>query len=144
MRSLLDINFIIALFDPDHSFHERAHDWWALHGKEGWASCPLTENGVIRIMSNPGYSRMMQFSQGNLIDRLEQFADQTDHEFWGGTISLRDESIFARSFMHSSRQLTDIYLLALAVAHDAKLVTFDERIPISAVHHAGKENLCIV
>lgn len=144
MKALLDINFIIALLDPDHSFHERAHAWWSKHGKDGWASCPLTENGVIRIMSNPGYSRKMQFSPGDLIGRLHQFADQTDHEFWGDTISLRDETVFARNLIHSSRQLTDLYLLALAVIHQGCLVTFDERIPLSAVNQAQEENLCVV
>ena len=144
MKALLDINFIIALFDPDHSFHERAHGWWASHGKEGWASCPLTENGAVRIMSNPGYSRKMQFAPGELIGRLRQFVDQTDHEFWSDSISLRDEDIFACERIHSSHQLTDLYLLALAVAHEGRLVTFDQRIPLSAVKYARKENLCVI
>ena len=144
MRALLDINFMIALFDPDHSFHERAHGWWAVHGKDGWASCPLTENGAVRIMSNPGYSREMQFAPGDLIGQLRQFAAQSDHEFWGDSISLRDEAIFARDRIHSSRQLTDLYLLALAVAHQGRLVTFDARIPLSAVRQARVENLCVV
>lgn len=144
MRALLDINVIIALFDPDHSFHERAHGWWAVHGKDGWASCPLTENGVIRIMSNPGYSRKMQFSRGDLIGRLHQFTDQTDHEFWDDTISFRDKIVFARDRIHSSRQLTDLYLLALATAHQARLVTFDTGIPLSAVNDAQEKNLCVI
>ena len=144
MRALLDINFIIALFDPDHSFHERAHGWWAIHGKDGWASCPLTENGAVRIMSNPGYSRKMQFAPRDLIGQFHQFAAQSDYEFWGDSISLMDEAIFARDRIHSSRQLTDIYLLALAVAHQGRLVTFDARIPLSAVIQAQKKNLCVV
>lgn len=144
MRALLDINFLIALFDPDHSFHERAHGWWAIYGKDGWASCPLTENGAVRIMSNPGYSRKMQFTPGDLIGQLRQFADQTDHEFWGDSISLRDEAIFACERIHSSRHLTDFYLLALAAAHEGRLVTFDARIPISAVIDARERNLCVI
>lgn len=83
MRSLLDINVIIALLDPDHTFHEKAHSWWAQHHDEGWASCPLTENGTVRIMSNSSYSREMQFTPHELINQLRLFGEQTDHEFWG-------------------------------------------------------------
>jgi len=142
MRALLDVNVIIALLDPDHAFHERAHAWWAAHRNRGWASCPLTENGVVRIMSHPGYSQKIRFTPGELIDRLRHFAAQTDHEFWPDGISLRDEKIFAAERIHSSRQLTDLYLLALAVVHQGRLVTFDHGIPLSSVPHATAANLC--
>lgn len=144
MRALLDVNVIIALLDPDHVFHERAHAWWAANQTDGWASCPLTENGVVRIMSHPGYSRTMQFAPSDLIARLRQFAAATDHEFWPDELSLRDETIFAADRLHNSRQLTDIYLLALAVAHQSRLATFDQGIPLSGVHQAKSENLCVV
>ena len=143
MRALLDVNVIIALLDPDHAFHERAHAWWASNKKRGWASCPLTENGVIRIMSHPGYSPLARFTPADLIGRLSLFANQSDHEFWPDEISLRDEKIFAADHIHSSRQLTDIYLLALALAHTGRLVTFDHGIPISGVHNAKPANLCM-
>src|SRR5471030_827235 len=117
MRALFDVNVIIALFDPDHAFHERAHTWWAANFKRGWASCPLTENGVVRIMSHPNYSRQTRFTPGDLIGRLRTFAGQTDHEFWPDKIFLCDEKVFATERIHSSPQLTDLYLLALAVEH---------------------------
>ncbi len=141
MRSLLDINVIIALLDPDHTFHERAHSWWSEHHDEGWASCPLTENGVVRIMSNSSYSREMQFTPHELINQLRLFGEQTDHEFWGDSISLRDEEIFSSDLILNSRQLTDLYLLALAVKHKGRLATFDGKIPLSAVRHAKEKNL---
>src|SRR5258706_3876930 len=131
MLALLDVNFIIALLDPDHAFHERAHAWWAANRNRGWASCPLTENGVVRVMSHPGYSQTTRFAPGDLIDRLRQFAAQSDHEFWPDGISLRDKNIFAAERIPNSRQLTDLYLLALAVAHPGRLVTFDCGIPSS-------------
>jgi toxin-antitoxin system PIN domain toxin len=143
MRALLDVNFIIALLDPDHAFHERAHAWWAVNLKRGWASCPLTENGVVRIMSNPNYSEKLRFTPGDLIDRLRKFAAQSNHEFWPDEISLRDEKIFMTDRIHSSRQLTDLYLLALAVKHHGRLVTFDQGIALSAVSAAKAANLCI-
>jgi uncharacterized protein len=144
MRALLDINVIIALFDPDHTFHERAHAWWSQNSKDGWASCPITENGVVRIMTHSGYSKKIQLAPSALIAQLRLFAQQTDHEFWGDTISLRDESIFDGDHIHSSRQLTDLYLLALAASHQARLVTFDEKIVISSIHNAARENLCVL
>ena len=144
MRSLLDINVIIALLDPDHAFHERAHGWWGIHGRDGWASCPLTENGAVRILSSPGYSRNDGFTPSELISTLREFVEQTDHEFWEDSLSLRDEKTFAVERIHGSRQLTDLYLLALAVDRNARLVTFDEKIPLSAVRGANLENLCIV
>ena len=144
MRALLDVNVIIALLGPDHAFHERAHAWWATNRNRGWASCPLTENGVVRIMSHPGYSQKMRFAPADLIDRLRQFVAQSDHEFWPDQVSLRDEKVFISERIHSSRQLTDLYLLALAVAHQSRLVTFDQLIPLSGVRHAKPANLCVV
>jgi predicted nucleic acid-binding protein len=98
----------------------------------GWcASCPIL-----------GYSRTARFAPGDLIDRLRRFAAQSDHEFWPDEISLRDEKIFAAERLHHSRQLTDLYLLALAVTHQGRLVTFDREIPLSGVPGATPSNLC--
>ena len=144
MRALLDVNVVIALLDPDHAFHERAHDWWAVQAKSGWAGCPIVENGVIRIMSHPGYSRGARFTPGDLISRLQTFATETNHEFWPDDVSLRDGKIFTAGRMHSSRQLTDLYLLAMAAGRGGKLATFDKGIPISTVCIAKAENLYII
>lgn len=144
MRALLDVNVIIALLDPDHAFHNRAHDWWAANAGRGWASCPLTENGVVRIMSNPGYSQHASFTPGNLIARLQKFTENSDHEFWPDDISLRDETIFLTGHIHGSRLLTDLYLLALAAKREGRLATFDHGIPLSAVKAAKAPNLCVI
>jgi uncharacterized protein len=144
MRSLLDVNVLIALFDPDHVFHERAHIWWAAHASEGCATCAITENGFVRIMSQPTYSARVRFSPTELIERLATFAQQTSHVFWADSISLRDTQCFARDRIHSSRQITDIYLLALAASRGGRLATFDEGVPVSAVLGARTANLAIV
>jgi toxin-antitoxin system PIN domain toxin len=144
MRALLDVNVVIALLDPDHAFHERAHTWWAGQAKSGWASCPIVENGVVRIMSHPGYSQGARFTPGDLISRLRTFATQTDHEFWPDDVSLRDGKLFTAERIHSSRQLTDLYLLALAGKHAGRLATFDQAIAISAVCGAKAESLCVI
>ena len=144
MRGLLDVNFIIALMDPDHVFHERSHNWWANNSESGWASCPLTENGLVRLMSNPKYSDKIKLTPGDLIRRLKTFAAETAHEFWPDDVSLRDENVFLAQRIHGFRQLTDLYLLALATKHNGRLVTFDRAIPLSAVIGANAENLCEV
>ncbi len=144
MRGLLDVNVLIALFDPDHIFHERAHAWWAANHEAGWASCPLTENGVVRIMSNPNYSDNIDLSPTDLIERLRIFAEQSDHEFWPDDISLCDDKVFAVDRIHGSRQITDLYLFALAIKKAGRLVTFDQGIPLSGVVGAASKNLCVV
>jgi toxin-antitoxin system PIN domain toxin len=144
MRSLLDVNVIIALFDPDHTLHNKAHEWWATNSGSGWASCPISENGVVRIMANPAYSKQVHFSPGDLIGRLRKFASQTDHEFWPEDISLRDEKIFVEERLLNSRQLTDIFLLAVAAKHHGRLVTFDQNISLSTVRIAKPENLVVL
>lgn len=143
MRALFDVNLLIALLDPDHVFHERAHDWWEANRSAGWASCPLTENGVVRIMSNPNYSRQLRLTPEDLVSRVAGFAAQTAHEFWPDDVSLRDDSVFDRTRLHSSRLLTDSYLLALAVRHGGRLVTFDEDIPLCAVRAAEARHLVV-
>jgi toxin-antitoxin system PIN domain toxin len=144
MRTLLDVNIVIALLDPDHTFHERAHAWWANNADGGWASCPLTENGVVRIMSNPGYSQRANFTPGDLINRLRIFTANTNHAFWPDDLTLRDERTFSTSHIHSSRVLTDLYLLALAAKNRGRLATFDRGIALSAVPSAKTANLCVV
>ena len=140
MRSLLDINVVIALLDPDHIFQERAHQWWSENCGRGWASCPLTENGVVRIMSTAGYRQNMRFTPNDVIVRLREFIDITDHEFWPDEISLLDEKIFASDRIHTPKQITDLYLLALATKHRQRLVTLDQGIGLSAVTEAKTEN----
>jgi toxin-antitoxin system PIN domain toxin len=144
MRALLDINVLIALLDADHVFHERAHTWWATNAGRGWASCPLTENGVVRIMCNPGYSRKIRLVSSELIRRLASFAANSDHDFWADDLSLRDKAHFVADRIHGSRQVTDIYLLGLAASRAARLVSFDANIPVSAVPRAKSRNLVVI
>jgi toxin-antitoxin system PIN domain toxin len=138
------VNVVIALLDPDHAFHEHAHEQWSAEAQSGWASCPIVENGVVRIMSHPGYSQRTRFAPGDLISRLRTFAAQTNHEFWPDDVSLRDGELFTAERIHSSRRLTDLYLLALANRHAGRLATFDPGITICAVRAAKAESLCVI
>ena len=97
---------------------------------------------MVRVMSNPNYSGATSFTAEELLERLDQFARHSDHEFWADDVSLRDQLIFARDRLHSSRTITDIYLLGLAVKHKGALITFDQTIPSSTVPGAKTSNLC--
>ncbi len=143
MRYLLDINVLIALLDPNHTFHRLAHQWWS-HDDRPWASCPITENGLIRIMASTSYSKNSQLSVADVTTLLSVFTANTNHEFWSDQISFRDENEFQHASILSSKHLTDIYLLALAAKNNATLVTFDQNIPLTPVTSAKPENLLIL
>ena len=131
MRALLDINVLIALLDPEHLHHEAANDWFDGIA-DGWASCPLTQNGAIRIMAATGYAG----GAGPTSEVAGYVADlcaRDDHEFWSDDISLIDRRHVDRDKLAGPKSLTDTYLLALARAHHGRLATFDRRIAVAAV-----------
>jgi len=140
----MDVNVLIALFDPDHVFHERAHDWLSTHSGEGIATCPLTENGLVRIVSHPGYSKTKRFHPHDIIARLQSFVRKHDHEFWADSLSLRDRNSFRAGRILGSGQITDLYLLALATARSARLTTFDTSIALEVVPSAKTGNLIVL
>lgn len=142
MRALLDVNVLIALHDSDHVHHTAAARWLQENIQHGWASCPLTQNGCLRIMAQPAYGSPQPLAA--LLTMLGQSTGTRFHEFWGDDISLLDAARFRHDHIHSPRQLTDLYLLALAVRHGGRLVTFDQRIPLSAVPQARAEHLVVM
>jgi uncharacterized protein len=131
MRALLDINVLIALHDRDHVHHIRAATWFEANIQHGWASCPLTQNGCLRIMNQPGYSSPQPLAA--LMAMLQRSTSASVHETWFDDISILDAARFQHAHMHGHRQLTDLYLLGLAVKNKGRLASFDARIPASAV-----------
>jgi toxin-antitoxin system PIN domain toxin len=142
VRALLDVNVLIALLDSDHASHESAISWFAKYAPEGWASSPITQNGCIRIMSNPGYPNPLPVQA--VVEHLAEACHEEVHEFWPYEVSLLDSDVVDSSRIHGPRQLTDIYLLALAVQREGRLVTFDTGIPLAAVRKAKTPNLLIL
>ena len=142
MRGLLDINVLIALLDENHTHHNAASDWLAENIHQGWASCPLTQNGCVRIMSQPRYPNALSVSE--VMIRLLSAVSTRHHGFIADDISLLDDAAVDRECLVSPRQLTDVYLLALAVEHDARLVTLDKSIPVAAVRQAQAESLVVI
>lgn len=139
MRALLDINVLIALLDGGHSHHARALDWFLAHAESGWASCPLTQNGCLRVLSNPGYARPLPMLA--VAERLRTFTAGPAHEFWPDGVSVLDPDTVRLDRIHGPAQITDSYLLALAVAREGRFVTFDERIAVATVPGAKAGHL---
>ncbi|MBX9859337.1 MAG: PIN domain-containing protein [Sphingomonas sp.] len=132
MIHLLDVNVLIALVDPEHSHTRPARRWFERHAASGWATCPLTENGLLRIVSNPRYANAVG-SPAVAINGLVGMKNVPQHHCWADDISLSDELRVNPQRLPTSAHLTDIYLLALAVAHGGELATFDRRLTTSAV-----------
>lgn len=93
-------------------------------------------------MSNPSYPNSLPVR--SVMGRLADACRDDVHEFWSDEVSLLDPDVVDSMRIHGPRQLTDIYLLALAVEHLGKFVTFDEGIPLAAVRRATKDNLLVL
>ena len=139
MRALLDVNLLSALLDTDHVLHGRAVEWFEGHVRQGWASCPITQNGCLRIMASPGYPNAMPIPV--VLERLGEATATRWHEFWPDDISLLDVKVADPMRILGPRQLTDCYLLALAVRRHGCFVTFDDSITLAAVRGAKPEHL---
>jgi toxin-antitoxin system PIN domain toxin len=142
-RALLDINVLVALFDPDHVHHELAHDWFADHREDGWASCPITQNGVMRVLENPRYGSPVAGLRA-VRDAVKRLLASKDHEFWPDDLSLTDDRVFNVASMVGHRQMTDVYLLGLAKKRNGHLVTLDRSIPVRAVVGADGSSLTLI
>jgi len=142
VRSLLDVNVLLALLDSDHADHDRAREWLNAEIGQGWASCAITENGFVRIISQNRYPSPIPVKHA--IERLRTATKTAHHEFWTSDLSLLDEAAINADRLHGARQVTDVYLLALAAANAGRFVTFDRSIPVSASASATTDNLLIL
>ncbi|MFQ5528373.1 MAG: TA system VapC family ribonuclease toxin [Thermoanaerobaculia bacterium] len=138
MRALLDVNVLLALLDADHIDHLTARSWLEHAIEDGWASCAITQNGFLRVITQPRYPSPV--SAAEAMARLTQATRTEYHEYLPCNISILDSGIHPDR-VHGSRQVTDVYLLALAIAHGCCFVTFDRSIPLSAVNRAVPEHL---
>ncbi len=142
MIALLDVNVLIALFDASHVHHETAHDWMGHNRARGWATCPVTQNGCIRVLSQLQRGARAQVTE--IVRRLHAAVSVPEHTFWHDSISLCDASLFESSRILTPKNLTDIYLLALAGVNGGRLVTFDRAIPLSAVTGATETRIVVL
>jgi toxin-antitoxin system PIN domain toxin len=142
MRALLDVNVLIALLDSDHLHHARARAWLKENIKAGWASCPLTQNGCIRIMAQPGYPNALPAAA--VAERLAAATATAHHAFWPDAVSMLDAGRITWNAVLGARQVTDVYLLALAVEQGGRLVTLDRAVPLKAVPGAKARHLVVI
>ena len=142
MRGLLDVNVLIALLDAGHIHHGLASRWLADHIDGGWASCPLTQLGCIRVMSQPAYPNVQPAAQ--VAERLRAAAETAHHAFWSADADVLATETVRWSDLLTSRHATDAYLLALAVAHGGRFVTFDQHVPLRAVPAAEPRHLVVI
>jgi toxin-antitoxin system PIN domain toxin len=140
---LLDINVLIALFDPAHVHHEAAHRWLRTLAAPKWASCPLTQNGFVRILTNPVYPNL-SVSPAQLVQRLRVFCEQPGHVFWPDAVSLTDVTLFDSSKLSGHRQVSDLYLAGLAMHFGGHLATFDNSVPVQALVKPSPDLIAVV
>ena len=147
VRALLDVNALIALVDITHEFHRTVVHWLERNATaDGRASCPITQNGAIRILSQPAYQRgsgVLRQADAAL-RHVATFLDSDAHQHWPADISIADPNLFNHSNIQGHRQVTDAYLLGLAVKHGGRLVTFDQAVPLAAVHGAKARHLVVI
>lgn len=142
MTFLLDVNVLIALIDPGHVAHDDAHVWFASTGQTAWATCPITENGVIRIVGNPRYpnSPGSPAAVAGIVGKLRSLPG---HIFWPDDASLLGTADVDPARILTSAQVTDTYLLLLAKLHGGQLATFDRKLSTAAVRE-GKTTLHLI
>ncbi len=144
MRALLDVNVLITLLDPDHPASHVAHRWLSKHAG-GTATCPIVQNGALRVMTQASYAQGgVPLTLRQVLAALSKTLESASHVFWPDALSLADTQLFDHDKIFGHRQLTDIYLLGLAVSHNACLVTLDQNIPLSAVRKAQAHNLLVL
>src|SRR5580700_11005352 len=141
MRALLD-DVLLALMDRGHIHHRPALAWWRSERDNGWASCPLTQNGFVRILCQQAYPGRPTAAQA--IEQLRLQVAESTHEFWPDDISIADGSLFDRARILGPKQITDVYLLALAVKNGGRLVTFDRSVPLAAARGAQPRHLAVI
>lgn len=129
---LLDVNVLIALIDPAHMQHDAAHHWFAQTGSANWATCPLTENGLLRIVGHTRYPNAPG-TPATVAGVLLALRALPGHHFWPDDISLMNPALVQAERLLSHTQVTDSYLLALARHHGGKLASFDRKLVTDAV-----------
>ena len=141
-RALLDINVLIALLDQSHLLHRPATRWLEGQLDQGWATSPITQNGVVRIMAQPAYPNPQPAAL--VASRLAEACAHGSHAFWPEPISLLQEGLIRWERLLGPRQITDAYLLALAVSHGGCFASFDQRLSLDLVPAAEACHLCLI
>jgi len=124
---LLDVNVLLGLMWPVHEANRASQTWVSNHRGEPWASCPITEMGFLRIVTNRSFSRNAP-TWAEATSLLRRHVElNAGHEFWPDSVTLAEVDDLLGDRIKGPSQITDAYLLALAVRHQGSFVTFDYR-----------------
>ena len=140
--ALLDVNVLIALLDADHIHHLDARGWLTANIGSGWASCPITQMGAARVMSGSRYPA--DLSTKAALELVAAATATTHHVWWPCDIAITDPAHVDTAHLLGPGQITDVYLLALAVHHGGRFVTFDRRVSLAPVPAATTEHLVVL
>ncbi|WP_338415837.1 TA system VapC family ribonuclease toxin [uncultured Sphaerotilus sp.] len=141
-RYLLDVNVLIALVDPAHVQHDTVHEWFGRTGHKAFATCPITENGLLRIVGHPKYPNSPG-PPSSVVEALGAIRALPGHAFWPDSISLVETELVEPALLSSHGRVTDSYLLALAKANRGKLATLDHKLSTEVVAD-GKSALALI
>ena len=141
MTSLLDVNVLISLLDANHAHHQAVMGWFGQNNGR-WASCPITQNGYLRVVTQQSYPNTISITAA--IRTLTQAVSTPNHEFLSDDISLLDPQLVAHKHIQGPKQFPDIYLLALSVSHGARFVTLDTGVPRVAVPRATNASMHVI
>lgn len=124
MISLLDVNLLVALAWPSHVQHDAALGWFRENRAAGWATCPLTQSGFVRVSSNRQVIPEAKSPQ-EAVGLLRRIVELPGHRFWEDDFAIATASEIASERLLGYRQVTDAHLLALAIRRGGRLATFD-------------------
>lgn len=137
-----DVNVLIALFDAAHQHHAIASGIFSRSMTDGWASSPMVENGFLRIVSNPSYPNALSVAEASKL--LSTAIRNTSHRRLPEDVSLLDPGLFRTSELVTFKQVSDLFLIGMAVRHDVTLVTFDRGMPAHAVIGFEERHLLVL
>jgi toxin-antitoxin system PIN domain toxin len=125
------VNVLIALLEPGHGFFQKAQQWFRSSGKDNWGVCPLTEIGFVRITTNPSFFPGPRTHE-EATSILAKLADRPGYRYWPITESWTSLTSAFADRITGHQQVTDAYLLGLAIKENGVLVTFDRGIKYMA------------
>jgi len=142
MRALLDVNVLVALLDAGHVHHVAASTWLDCNLEQGWASCPLTQVGCLRLLSSENYPRPQPVAA--VAARLREATGTRFHEFWADDFSVLDTTRLDHDWLLRTRQVSDGHLLAMAVRRDGVFVTLEGGIDLNLVRGAQARHVRVI
>lgn len=141
---LLDVNVLVARFWKPHDFHQTVRAWMANHEREGWASCPITQAGFVRTISNPGFSKQAPRPAEAIHWLAETLRDDPSHHFWADDLSVSDACAETTSWLSGHKQLTDAYLLGLAIHNKGRFLTLNQRTLVLAPERTSARRSLVI